>query len=210
MKAVVTRDRARAARAIEEFLAALGHSPTGELEGTGERVADAWCDELLSGEDRDPLSILAGGSLDLGDGSHGVVVLRDIATSTVCPHHLLPSHGFATIAYLPRRKAAGLGTLSEVVQALARRMTLQETLGEDIAKVLVEGLDAKGALCRLDLTHTCFVARGERQSGAVVTTLALSGSFGGPDRDLVLALLGRRDHEGGASGSAATERGGLP
>lgn len=184
------RDRARAARAIEEFVRALGHDLTGDLEGTGQRVADAWIDELLSGEDRDPVAILREGSLDLGDGPHGTVLLRDISTATVCPHHLLPSHGVATIAYLPKRRAAGLGALSEAVQVLARRLTLQERLGEDIASALVEGLDAEGALCRLDLTHTCFVARGERQSGAVVSTLALSGSFRDADRALALSLLG--------------------
>jgi GTP cyclohydrolase I len=185
------RDRAKAARAIEDFLAALGHEPKGELEGTGERVAAAWIDELLSGEDNDPIAILKAGSLDLGEGEHGVVVIRDIATSTVCPHHLLPSHGVATIAYLPKRKAAGLGTLSETTQALARRLTLQETLGEDIAKVLLKGLDAKGALCQLELTHTCFVARGERQAHSVVSTLALAGSFAAEDRDLALAVITR-------------------
>ena len=43
------RDRARAARAIEEFLRALGHEPRGELAATGERVAEAWDVDLLSG-----------------------------------------------------------------------------------------------------------------------------------------------------------------
>ncbi len=184
------RDRARAARAVEEFLRALGHEIEGELDGTGERVADAWIDELLSGEDRDPIAILRAGSLDLGDGPHGAVLLRDIKTSTVCPHHLLPSHGTATIAYAPVRRAAGLGALAEVVQTLARRLTLQETLGEAIADAFVEGLGARGALCQLELTHTCFVARGERQVGATVTTLALAGSFREEDRALALALLG--------------------
>ena len=198
----------KAARAIEEFLVALGHRLEGELEGTGERVANAWCDELLSGEDHDPLTILASGSLDLGEGPHGLVVLRDLATSTMCPHHLLPGHGVATIAYLPRRKAAGLGTLSEMVQALARRLTLQETLGEDIAKALLEGLDAKGSLCQLDLTHTCFVARGERQSGSVVSTLSLAGTFAGPDRDLALAALAPRSRDGYRLGSNGN--GGVP
>jgi GTP cyclohydrolase IA len=46
-------DREAAARAIEDFLRALGHEPVGELEGTGERVADAWADDLLEGESID-------------------------------------------------------------------------------------------------------------------------------------------------------------
>ena len=37
-------DRDAAAAAIEAFLRALGHEPTGDLEGTPERVADAWAE----------------------------------------------------------------------------------------------------------------------------------------------------------------------
>jgi GTP cyclohydrolase I len=185
-------DHARAARAIEEFLRALGHVPVGELEGTGDRVASAWIDELLAGESVDPIALLRNGSLDLGDGPRGVVILRDLAVATMCPHHLLPAHGKATIAVLPRRRAAGLGVLAQVVDALARRLTLQEQLGERIAAALFEGLEAEGALCKLALAHTCFVARGERQTGAVVETIAFAGSFGARDRDLALSIASGR------------------
>jgi GTP cyclohydrolase I len=183
-------DRDRAARAIREFLDAIGIEPRGELEGTPERVAAAWIDELTSGLDRDPLRLLREGSLDLGEGPHAVVSIGSIAISTICPHHLLPSHGFADIAYLPARRAAGLGAVAEAAHALARRPALQESLTRDIAYAVVDGLAARGALCRLELVHTCFVARGEQQASSTVRTLALAGSFAGPDRDVALACLG--------------------
>jgi len=187
-------DPARAARAVAEFLAALGHDLDGELIGTPERVAAAWADDLVSGYRKSPERILREGSLELGTGPHGVVVLRDVAISVVCPHHLMPSHGVATVAYAPRTLAVGLGALAEAVLALAQRLTLQEALGRKVAETVVTALDATGALCRLDLTHTCFVARGERQVYSTLTTLAFAGTFGGPDRDLALAALaGRHD-----------------
>ena len=42
-------DRLRAARAIDEFLRALGRDPAHDpaLAGTGERVTQAWIDDLL-------------------------------------------------------------------------------------------------------------------------------------------------------------------
>jgi GTP cyclohydrolase I len=178
----------QAARAIEDFLRAIGHEPIGELEGTGQRVADAWIDELLCGRGVDPVALLREGSLDLGAGPHGPVVLRDLAVTTICPHHLLPAFGRATIGVVPRRRAAGLGVLAQAVDALARRLTLQEQLGEHIARALSDGLDAEGAFCRLVLTHTCFVSRGERQAGSVVESLALEGCFATDRRDLALAL----------------------
>lgn len=183
-------DRDRAAAAIRDFLDAIGLAPTGELDGTPERVAAAWIDELTSGYERDPIALLREGSLDLGEGPHGVVSIGAIAVSTICPHHLLPSHGFAEIAYLPARRAAGLGAVADAAQVLARRPALQEALTADIARAVMEGLDARGALCRLELVHTCFVARGERQASSVVRSLALVGSFDGPDRSLALATLG--------------------
>src|SRR4051812_13341812 len=119
-------DRAAASRAIEDFLRALGHEIVGDLEGTGERVADAWADDLLEGESIDAAAVLREGSLDLGMGEHGLVVIRDLAVTTMCPHHLLPAHGIGVVAYLPGEKVAGIGTVAHVLDALSRRLTLQE------------------------------------------------------------------------------------
>lgn len=182
-------DRARAAHAIEEFLAALGYRIEGELVGTGQRVADAWADELVSGQQLDAVELLRGGALDLGEGEHGAVVLRDIALATMCPHHLLPSHGRATIGFLPKRLAAGLGSIAEAASTCARRLALQESLGEEIADTVMRALDARGAFCRLELTHTCFVARGERQTGSTLQTLALRGVFATEMRELAFAAM---------------------
>jgi GTP cyclohydrolase IA len=176
-------DRKAAARAIEEFLRALGYEPTGELKGTGERVADAWADALLEGE-----------AIDVAADGAGLVMVRDLAVTTMCPHHLLPAHGTAMVAYLPGDRIAGIGTIAHVVDVLARRLTLQERIGADVTALLVHELGARGALCRLALTHSCLIARGERKSGAVVETFAVAGTFAhsGPDRELAFAAIAGR------------------
>ncbi len=189
---MVRRDAA--ARAIEDFLRALGHEPTGDLEGTGERVADAWADDLLEGEAIDAAAVLREGAIAASEGAAGLVMIRDLAVTTMCPHHLLPAHGLCTVAYLPGERIAGIGTLAHVVDALSRRLTLQERIGEGVVALLAAELGARGALCRLALTHSCLIARGERKTGAVVETLAVSGSFAHPssDRDLAFAALHAR------------------
>src|SRR5258706_14365385 len=108
-------DRRAAARAIEDFLRALGHAPEGDLEGTGERVADAWADDLLEGEAVDAATVLREGALDLGAEGSGLVVVRDLTVTTICPHHLLPAQGTAMVAYLPSARVAGIGTIARVV-----------------------------------------------------------------------------------------------
>jgi GTP cyclohydrolase I len=185
-------DRRAAARAIEDFLRALGHVPEGDLEGTGERVADAWADDLLEGASIDAAAVLREGSMEVAAGN-GLVVVRDLAVTTMCPHHLLPAFGTGLVAYLPGPRIAGIGTLAHVVDVLSRRLTLQERIGADVVALLASELGARGALCKHALTHTCLVARGERKAGAVVETIAVSGTFAhaSPDRDLAFAAIGR-------------------
>ncbi|MFT3773392.1 MAG: GTP cyclohydrolase I [Minicystis sp.] len=184
-------DRKAAAQAIEDFLRALGHEPTGDLEGTGERVADAWADDLLEGEAIDAAAILREGSISIDSDGAGLVVVRDLAVTTMCPHHLLPAHGTGLVAYLPGDRVAGIGTIAHVLDAVSHRLTLQERIGADVVALLVRELGARGALCKLALTHSCLIARGERKTGAVVETLAVGGTFASPsaDRDLAFAAL---------------------
>ena len=183
-----TVDREAAARAIEEFLRALGHEPVGQLAETPQLVAAAWCDELLDGYAVDPAEALREASLPAGKRA-GFVTLRDLSVSMICPHHLLVSHGHADVLYLPGERVAGLGGIARALAACTRRLTLQEEAGVRMAQLLVEVLGATGAACRLRLTHTCLLARGARQN-AVVESIALAGSFDGPDRELAIAVLG--------------------
>jgi GTP cyclohydrolase IA len=170
-------DKRAAAAAIEAFLRALGHEATGELARTPELVASAWADDLLDGYGVEPAEILRDGSTDAGRGEHGPVVVRDLAVTTVCPHHLMPAHGTATVAYVPNRRLAGLGTIARVVDAYAHRLALQEQIGEAIVRTIRHELEPHAALCILTLTHGCLVGRGERKSGAVVETMAVEGEY---------------------------------
>lgn len=187
-------DEEAAARAVEAFLRALGYAAEGELAPTPALVAEAWSRDLLAGAADDPAAVLRAGAVASGAADRGgLVVLRDLAVTTMCPHHLLPAHGAALVAYLPGDQVAGFGAISRAVAAATRRLTLQERATGEIARALIDGLGARGALCRLELVHTCMVARGSRDSGARIESVALEGSFAeaGPDRDLALTLLSR-------------------
>lgn len=186
-------DRRAAAKAIGDFLRALGHEPEGELAGTGERVADAWADDLLEGEAIDAAAVLREGSLGVTQSGMDLVVVRDIAVTTVCPHHLLPAFGSASVVYLPGGRVAGIGTLARVVDVVSRRLTLQEQIGRTVVDLLCNELGARGALCKLSLTHTCLVSRGERKTSALVETASLGGDFASDAemRTLAFAMLGR-------------------
>ena len=123
-----------------------------------------------------------------------LVVVRGLPFHGLCPHHLLPYTGTAAVAYLPDTRLAGFGRLGDLVTCFTRRLTLQERIGEGVVALLTSELGALGALCRLTLTHSCLIARGERKTGAIVETLAVSGTFSRacPDRDLAFAALHAR------------------
>jgi NADPH-dependent 7-cyano-7-deazaguanine reductase QueF len=106
-----------------------------------------------------------------------IVAVRDIAVTTTCPHHLLPAIGRATVAFKATNKVIGIGTVAALVDAHARRLALQENIGEAIVDDLVAVLAPEWVGCRLVLTHGCMIARGERAHGTSVETLASRGSF---------------------------------
>ncbi len=184
-------DRAAAERAVESLLSALGHDAVDnpELVGTAARAVEALADDLLRGHQVDVARLLSAGEL-LAEAPPGIVVVKDVSVASVCPHHLLPAHGRATLAYLPGQRLLGIGTLAELVDALARRLTLQESIGQNVVAALMEHGGARGAFCRLSLVHTCLCARGPRQAAAVVHSTAAAGALAGPDAaaELVLAL----------------------
>jgi GTP cyclohydrolase I len=180
-------DREAAARAIEAFLRALGRDPEREpdLAGTGERVASAWADELLVGYSVDVDALL---SQNVFAGSSELVIVRDVAVTTMCPHHLSPSTGLATVAFAPDEHLVGIGTVARVVDAFAHRLALQEQIGERVVAALQKHLAPRWAACRLVLRHSCMTARGGRSHDARVETLALAG--GDVDEALVYSAVG--------------------
>lgn len=178
-------DRERAKKAMEEFLRSIGRDPAKEpeLAGTGERVTTAFVDELCQGYGVDVPALLAAESMP-GEGD--IVIVRDVAIATMCPHHLMPGLGTASVAYAPRGTLVGIGALARVVEAYARRLTLQETIGESTVRAVEAALSPRWVACRLVLSHACMTVRGERRHGAKVETFA----FRGEGRDEAMRALG--------------------
>ena len=163
-------DRRAAATAIEQFLRAIGRDEP-EVAGTGARVADMFADDLCAGYGVDTKKLLEDSAM--AAPSPSLVAVRDIHVVTTCPHHLLPSIGTATVAFKATVRLVGVGTIVALVDAFARRLALQELIGENVVAELDAVLTPEWVGCRLVLSHGCMIARGERAIGTDVETLAL-------------------------------------
>jgi GTP cyclohydrolase I len=160
--------------AVRQILDAIGEDPDREgLRNTPQRVARMY-KELLGGLTENPKKHL---KVVFQEQYDEMVVLRDIPFSSMCEHHLLPFIGKAHVAYLPDGKVAGLSKLARVVEGIARRPQLQERLTCQIADIIMETLEAKGAAVIIEATHTCMTLRGVKKSGAVMVTSAMRGLF---------------------------------
>lgn len=182
-------DLQRAARAVDELLRALGHSPEerADLAETPARVAEAWSGDLLDGTTMDPAEILEA----VASETRELVVVTGLPLTGMCAHHLLPFHGVAHVGYRPTGKVIGLSSLGRLVDCFAHRLTIQEQVGREVTDALIKEIGAAGAACVLEAQHTCMISRGARQSGARVTTVSLAGTMheGGPDHALLWAAL---------------------
>ena len=192
-------DRAAAARAIRDFLKALGFDPRehADLAETPERVAEAFSEDLLRGHAVNVSELVRQGSCAAASSAKiGPVAVTHIAVATVCPHHLLPALGTAHVVYLPGTSLLGIGTITALVDAFARRLTLQEAIAQNVVTALVEHAGARAAYCELELEHSCLRARGERQANALVRSSARAGEFANPAALGEIALaLGRARSE---------------
>ncbi len=160
---------------IRLVLQGVGENPDStRLKGTPQRVAKMYRD-ILSGTHKNPNDFLKA----LTEEEHEeMVILKDIHLYSMCEHHMLPFSGMASIAYIPRKgKIMGLNTIALLVDALSRRLQLQERLTKEIADYLVKALSPLGVMVVIKAEHLCMSMRGARKPGSTTITSAIRGIF---------------------------------
>jgi GTP cyclohydrolase I len=145
-------------------LDALGFGGDPEMADTAERFAELLREFRPTSEDELRASMVA---LPSSASTRSSVAIRDMPFHSLCAHHLVPFWGTASVAYLPRRSLAGLGSIARVVQHYARRPQLQERLADQIADLLFETLAPEGLVVRLVARQMCMEMRGARSLGEV-------------------------------------------
>jgi GTP cyclohydrolase I len=162
-------DHERAVRAVHDLLEALGvDAATESMSRTPERVASMY-EELLAPPEFSVTTFPNEGDYD------ELVIVRDIAFSSLCEHHLMPFTGVAHVAYLPGERIVGLSKLGRVVESFARRLQVQERMTVQIADWVEEFLQPRGVGVVLEAEHLCMSLRGVQKPGTITVTSALHG-----------------------------------
>ena len=165
-----------AEEAFKTILAWMGEDPTREgLLETPKRVVKAY-KEYFAGYKEDPNKILDKTFGDV-DGYDDMVVQKNISVQSHCEHHMAPIIGKAHVAYIPKERVVGLSKLARVVEVFSKRLQTQERLTMQIAKTLMQSLDAKGVAVTIDSTHQCMTMRGVKKENATTVTNYFLGQF---------------------------------
>lgn len=114
------------------------------------------------------------------DSELAQIVEGPISFHALCEHHALPFHGAAYVGYVPGDTIIGISKLTRIVRLYARRFTVQERMGEQIADTLVDLVAPRGVAVHLTAEHLCTHMRGVEEASSTVTTF-WRGSFHDPD-----------------------------
>ena len=165
-----------AEEAFKTILTWLGEDPNREgLLETPKRVMKAY-KEYFAGYKEDPRKILDKTFGDV-DGYDDMVIQKNISLQSHCEHHMAPIIGKAHVAYIPKERVVGLSKLARVVECFSKRLQTQERLTMQVAKTLMESLDAKGVAVTIDSTHQCMTMRGIKKEQASTVTNYYLGQF---------------------------------
>ena len=167
---------AQAEEAFKTILKWIGEDPNREgLKSTPKRLIKAF-KEYFNGYSKDPNAILSKTFSDV-KGYDDMVVEKNITVHSHCEHHMAPIIGVAHVAYIPAKKIVGLSKLARVVEVFSKRLQTQEKLTMQVAKTLMEALDAKGVAVTIDASHHCMTMRGIKKETATTITNYYLGQF---------------------------------
>jgi GTP cyclohydrolase IA len=105
------------------------------------------------------------------------VIEGPIEFFSLCEHHALPFHGHAFIGYIAHEEIIGISKLTRLVRLFARRFTVQERIGVEVADELVRVLEPHGVAVHLSAMHLCTQMRGVREDHSRTLTSFWRGNY---------------------------------
>jgi GTP cyclohydrolase IA len=105
------------------------------------------------------------------------IIEGPISFFALCEHHALPFYGRAHVGYIAHENIIGISKLTRLVRLSARRFTVQERVGQEVADTLVRLLQPHGVAVHLEAVHLCTQMRGVREEQSRTWTSFWRGSY---------------------------------
>jgi GTP cyclohydrolase IA len=105
------------------------------------------------------------------------VIEGPIPFYSLCEHHALPFHGRAYVGYIAHEHIIGISKLTRLVRLFARRFTVQERVGQQIADALDGMLAPHGVAVYLEAHHLCTQMRGVHETSSLTRTTFWRGEY---------------------------------
>lgn len=105
------------------------------------------------------------------------VVEGPIPFFSLCEHHSLPFYGKAYLGYIAHEHILGLSKLTRLVRLFARRFSMQERIGRQLAESLQKILEPHGVAVHLEAVHLCTQMRGVREIESSTRTTHWRGTY---------------------------------
>ena len=178
-RSVTSEQWDRFQRSVAEIFAAFGMDlETSGTSRTPERFLKALLDST-AGYEGDPKLLTAFPTECRGgpDCRISQIIEGPISFFALCEHHALPFHGVAHVGYVAHENIIGISKLTRLVRLFARRFTVQERIGQQVADALVELMQPHGVAVHLEAVHLCTQMRGVREEGSSTWTTFWRGTY---------------------------------
>jgi GTP cyclohydrolase I len=105
------------------------------------------------------------------------VIEGPIPFFSLCEHHAFPFFGVAHVGYVAHEQIIGISKMTRLVRVYARRFSVQERLGQQIADHLNDVMDPHGVAVHLQAAHLCTQMRGVREERSRTSTSFWRGNY---------------------------------
>ena len=164
---------------MAEIFDALGMDlNTPATEETPQRFVRAMFD-ATEGYDGDPklLKVFETECRGGSDCRLSQVIEGPIPFFALCEHHALPFYGLAYIGYIAHEHIIGISKLTRLVRLFAKRFTVQERLGRQIADSFTAMLEPHGVAVYVEAHHLCMQMRGVKETASLTRTTVWRGEY---------------------------------
>lgn len=178
--------------AVKTIIQKIGEDPSrAGLVDTPRRVEDAF--KFLTSGYEVNIDELIGTAL-FDEPYDEMVLVKNIDIFSLCEHHMLPFFGKCHVAYIPDGRIVGLSKIPRLVEALSRRLQVQERLTTQIADAINKHVKPQGVAVVIEAMHMCMSMRGVEQTNSFATTSSMIGVFNSNSRTRMefLELVNKR------------------